>query len=232
MKSLLHPMKYLLLLAVLACVLPAAHAADLSGVWKGSFDFQDQSVATTLKLAVSGATVTGTVEGLPTSPVEIHDGKLDGTTLSFWINNDYEGQAYRLVFQGKVGEEKIDFNFGTDDGSWGTELSVKRDVASPADVTGEWKGSFDLFGADTPITFNLKNAAGVVTGTVINASGKPEQIHDGKLAGDTVTFWLNTEYQGADYTVQYKGKVSAGSIEFDFGVPDGSWSSSVIAKKN
>ncbi len=52
-------------LVMLACLLPAAYAADLSGVWKGSFDFQDRENPTTLHLNVSGAAVTGTVEGLP-----------------------------------------------------------------------------------------------------------------------------------------------------------------------
>jgi len=217
--------------ALLACLLPKAYAADLSGVWKGAFDFNDETIATTLHLSESGATITGTVEGLPTSPTAIHDGKLDGSLLSFWVNTDYQGETYKLIFKGKVGDQKIDFNFGTDDGSWGTAMSVKREATDMADVTGTWKGSFDLFGADTPVTFNLKSDGATVTGAVLNADGKSNEIHDGKIDGTTVTFWVNTEYQGENYVVQYKGKISSDSINFDFGIPDGSWSSTVSAKK-
>ena len=221
----------LLPLAVFVCLLPSAKAADLSGAWKGAFDFQDQQVSATLRFAVSGSMVTGTVEGLPTSPAAIHDGRLNGGVLTFWVNTDYDGETYKLLFTGKVSEAKIDFNFGTDDGSWGTEMSVRRENASAPDVTGTWKGTFDLFGADTPVTFNLKSDGATVTGSVTSADGKGNEIHDGKIDGKTVTFWVNTEYQGEDYVVQYKGTITDEGIEFNFGIPDGSWSSSVKAKK-
>ncbi len=159
--------------------------------------------------------------------------KLDGSMLSFWVNTDYDGTTYKLIFNGKVSDEKIDFAFGTEDGNWGTSMTVKREAAAaaPADVTGVWKGSFDLFGSDTPVTFNLKSDGATVTGTVLNADGKSNEIHDGKIEGGVVTFWVNTEYQGENYVVAYKGKISGASINFDFGIPDGSWSSTVTAKK-
>jgi hypothetical protein len=219
--------------------MPAARAADLSGVWKGTFNFNDHDVATTLNLKVSGAAVTGTVEGLPTSPADIHDGKLDGNTISFWVNTDYQGDTYKLMFKGTAKDEQIDFAFGTEDGSWGTSLSVKRD-ATPAtapapaslDVTGTWKGDWDLMGTTVTSTLVLKSAAGVVTGTISGASGTAAEIHDGKIEGDTITFWINSEYQGQTYTVQYKGKIAAGQINFDFGLADGSWGAAVTMKKS
>jgi hypothetical protein len=247
----------LLMVLALVCAAPAVWAADISGVWKGTFNFNDADVPTTLNLKVAGEDVTGTVEGLPTSPVDIHDGKVVGDLISFWVNTDYQGETYKLIFKGQIKGEQIDFSFGTDDGSWGTSLSVKRGgdapaatpaagsvttpVATPAtaatpapalDVTGTWKGSYDLMGTDTAISFDLKSSGGVVTGTVTGASGKATEIHDGKIEGDTVSFWITTEYQGQEYTIQYKGKIAAGQIEFSFGLADGSWGSSVTAKKS
>src|SRR5664280_1425057 len=128
-------------------VLPTAHAADLTGTWKGAFDFQGTSVPLTFHLTVAGGGVTGTVEGLPTTPVEIHEGKVDGDTVTFWVNSDYQGTTYKLVYDGKVdgdtvtfsvttdyqgspvklvykgkiSADEIKFAFGTEDGSWGTE---------------------------------------------------------------------------------------------------------------
>ena len=61
----------------------------------------------TIHLTSSAGVVTGTVEGLPTTPAEIHEGKLDGDTVSFWLNTDYQGQTYKLTLQGQ--------NFGRSD---------------------------------------------------------------------------------------------------------------------
>ena len=244
-----------LMFAALLCSIPAARAADLSGVWKGTFNFNDHDVPTTLNLKVSGADVTGTVEGLPSSPADIHDGKVAGDLISFWVNSDYQGDTYKLVFRGQVKDGQIDFAFGTEDGSWGTSLSVKRDAgpgsvpagSAPAssgpapatapapaslDVTGTWKGDWDLMGTTVSSTLMLKSAGGVVTGTLTGSSGTGAEIHDGKIEGDTITFWINTEYQGQAYVLQYKGKITAGQISFEFGLADGSWSNAMTVKKS
>ncbi len=52
------------LVAFLA-VLPNAKAADLSGTWKGSFEFEGNPVPLTFHLTAADNVVTGTVEGLP-----------------------------------------------------------------------------------------------------------------------------------------------------------------------
>ena len=234
------------MIAVLLCAAPAVWAADLTGVWKGTFNFNDADVPTTVNLKVSGSDVTGTVEGLPTSPVDIHDGKVAGDLISFWVNTDYQGETYKLIFKGAIKSDpdkgdQIDFAFGTEDGSWGTSMSVKRGgpMVSPAaaptpamDVTGTWKGDWDLMGTAVTSTLMLKSEGGVVTGTVTGAAEKASEIHDGKIEGDTITFWINSEYQGQTYTVQYKGKITAGQISFEFGLADGSWGSAMTAKKS
>ena len=233
MKSLVR----LLSFAVLFSILPAAKAADVSGTWKGAFDFQGSSITLTLHLTVAGTTVTGTVEGLPTTPAEIHDGTLAGDTVTFSVDSDYEGQTYKLLYKGKIASDTISFDFGTADGSWSSPLTVtKSQSAEPpapaaADVTGDWKGTFDFQGTNVPVTFHLKSAAGVVTGTIEGVGSAPAEVHEGKLDGDTVNFWINTDYEGQTYTVVYKGKIAGDQIDFDFGTADQSWSSSVTAKK-
>jgi len=110
------------------CLFLAALAwpASLSGDWKGAFDFDGNSVPVVLHLTVKDAGVTGTMDGLPTSPTGIKEGKLDGDTLTFWVATDYEGTTYKLVFKGKVTDDEIHFQFGTEDGSFGADLVVKR----------------------------------------------------------------------------------------------------------
>jgi hypothetical protein len=234
-------MKVILRLAAvvtLISVVQVVRAADVTGTWKGAFDFQGDSVSLTLNLKSDGKTVTGTVVGLPTTPADIHDGMLAGDTLTFWVNSDYQGQTYKLLYKGKVGADQIVFDFGTEDGSWSSPLTVKKggdDTAkaapAAADVDGNWKGSFDFDGNEVPVTFHLKKSADAVTGTIDGLGPAPVDLHEGKVEGDTLTFWVNTDYQGQTYMLMYKGKVSADRIDFTFGTVDGSWGSAVTAKK-
>lgn len=101
-------------------------AVDVTGAWKGAFDFEGNSVPLTFNLKHSGGALTGTVEGLPTSPAEIHEGKVDGDTVTFWLTTDYQGETYKLVYRGKVSGDQIRFTLGTEDGSWSAELTAKR----------------------------------------------------------------------------------------------------------
>ncbi|MGA2195908.1 MAG: hypothetical protein ABSH40_11610 [Bryobacteraceae bacterium] len=111
------------LFAVLSALLLAA---DVAGTWKGAFDFNGTNVPLTITLKTSGEAVTGTVEGLPTPVAEIHDGKLQGDTITFWVTTDYDGSTYKLLYKGKVSGDQIQFTFGTEDDSWSTQLTVKR----------------------------------------------------------------------------------------------------------
>jgi uncharacterized membrane protein len=219
-------------------MLPAAHAADVSGAWKGAFDFQGSNIPLTFHFTIVNGAVTGTVEGLPTTPAEIHDGKVDGGTVTFWVNTDYQGQTYKLVFKGTVSAagDQIAFTFGTEDGSWGAQMTVAKSTETPsapaaADITGTWKGSFDFQGTSIPLTFHLTSSNRVVTGTVEGLPTTPAEIREGKLDGDTMTFWVNTDYQGQTYKLVYKGKLSAGTIAFTFGTDDGSWGTQMTATK-
>src|SRR3954453_17586064 len=102
-----------------------ASAADLTGKWQGSFSFNDQAVPLTFEL--KGATeITGTVTGLPSGVAQIKEGKLDGEKLTFWVMTEYQGNPIKLVYRGKVSGGEISFEFGTEDGSWGTTLVVKK----------------------------------------------------------------------------------------------------------
>ncbi len=236
-------MKILISLAVFAEILaiaPCVHGANLTGTWKGAFDYQGESVPLTFHLTVTGGAVTGTIEGLPTTPTDIHEGKIDGDKVSFWANTDYQGQTYKLVFTGQVSSaaDGISFTLGTDDGSWSSALRARKStepIPAPADVTGTWKGSFDFQGMTAPVTLNLTSAGEAVTGTVAGmvdgAPDKPVEIQEGKLDGDTLTFWLNTQYQGDTYKIVYNGKLVDGKIKFTFGTDDGSWTNEMTVEK-
>ena len=71
-----------------------------------------------------------------------------------------------------------------------------------------------------------------MTGTVEVSGVPPTEVHEGKIEGDIVSFWISADYEGQAYTIVYKGKVTAGQIDFDFGTADQAWSAQVTAKKS
>jgi hypothetical protein len=233
------PLRVVGVIALLAMI-PVARAADATGTWKGKFDFNGGTMPLIFHLTVASGVVTGTVEGMPTTPAEIHDGKADADGITFSANTDYQGQTYKLVFHGKLAPagDEIAFSFGTDDGSWNAQMTVERagdsaqaTVPAAMDVSGTWKSSFDYNGTTVPQIIHLTGENGVVTGTVEGLPTTPAEIHEGKVEGDTVTFWVNTDYQGQTYRLMYKGKVASGQIVFTLGTEDGSWSTQMTAEK-
>jgi hypothetical protein len=102
-----------------------------------------------------------------------------------------------------------------------------------ADATGKWKGSFEVPGGPMlSLTFDLKVADGALTGKVVGLPPKEAglDIKEGKVQGDTVSFWIMSEYQGNPIKLLYTGKVADGQIKFTMGTEDGGWSTEILAK--
>jgi hypothetical protein len=112
----------------------------------------------------------------------------------------------------------------------GLLLFLIAGLASAADLTGTWKGSFNFQEQAVPLTLDLKGAT-AVTGTIAGMPSGTVEIKDGKLEGDTLTFWIMVEYQGMPVKLVYKGKVAGSEIKFAFGTEDGSWGTEFTAKK-
>jgi len=83
-------------------------------------------VPLTFHLKAEAGVLTGTVEGLPSGVTEIKEGKLDGDSISFSVMTEYQGSPVKLVYKGKLAAGEIKFVFGTEDGSWGTEMSAAK----------------------------------------------------------------------------------------------------------
>lgn len=101
-------------------------AADLTGKWTGQFDFNGNSVPITFNLKSDGAALTGTVSGLPTDNAEIKDGKIDGDSVTFWLMTDYQGNAIKLVYNGKISSDQIDITMATEDGGFSVSFPIKK----------------------------------------------------------------------------------------------------------
>jgi hypothetical protein len=98
-------------------------AADISGKWRGS---GEQGPEWVFNFKADGSKVTGTMQGGDGKERPINDGKLEGNTLSFSVDSEWQGQAIKLVMKGKVSGEKIELRVDTEDGAWGTDLVLTR----------------------------------------------------------------------------------------------------------
>ena len=101
-------------------------APDVSGDWKGAFDFNGTSVPLTFHLKVAQTNLSGTIEGLPTTPVDIKDGKIDGSTITFDATTDYQGMPVKLLYKGTVGDDQIKIVMSTEDGNFSVDFVAKR----------------------------------------------------------------------------------------------------------
>src|SRR5690349_12739670 len=77
-----------------------------------------------------------------------------------------------------------------------------------ADLSGKWTGQFDFNGNAVPLTMDMKTSGSTLTGKVNGLPTPDCEIKDGKIDGNSVTFWLTTEYQGNPIKLVYNGKIS------------------------
>ena len=119
--------RYFLALASMAALSTGLlFAGDPAGDWKASVDVNGNDVPLTFHLKVKDASITGAIEGMPTTPADIQNGKLEGDNITFTAVTDYQGNSVKLIYKGKIDGDQIKFSVGTDDGSWGAEFVAKR----------------------------------------------------------------------------------------------------------
>jgi hypothetical protein len=118
-------MKLLLVLTALFAVV--ASAADISGAWKGTADLQGQPLERTFVFKVDGSKLTGETTSPMLGKSTIEDGKIDGDNISFTITADFQGNAMKMTYKGKVSGDtiKLTADLGADVGQ-SIEWTLKR----------------------------------------------------------------------------------------------------------
>jgi hypothetical protein len=91
----------------LVLALPAP-AADASGKWTASFDTQVGVQNYTYTFKVDSAKLTGTAES-QFGKTEITDGTVNGDAISFTENLDFQGNALKITYKGKISGDEIKF---------------------------------------------------------------------------------------------------------------------------
>jgi len=88
-------------LALVAFVPLAAAAADVTGTWKASFETQVGQQNYTFEFTVKGTTLTGRAKS-DNGDVEITEGKVDGNTVTFVENLNFQDMPLKITYKGTM----------------------------------------------------------------------------------------------------------------------------------
>jgi hypothetical protein len=104
-------------------------------------------------------------------------------------------------------------------------------AALGADISGTWKGSADTPNGPIERTFVFKTDGSKLTGETTSQMMGKSEIKDGKVEGDSVTFWITIKFQDNEMKVNYKGKVEGEKINFHVEAQEGGFTVDYVAKK-
>ena len=87
-------------------------------------------------------------------------------------------------------------------------------TAVAADISGKWTAQVPgRDGTPQEQVFTFKVSGGSLTGTVAGARGDQE-ISEGKVSGDDVSFVVVRKMQDTEMKTTYKGKIAGNEIKF------------------
>lgn len=96
-------------LALLACAVAVlAYAADVTGKWTYEMQGRNGPMTGTINLKADGAALTGTVSGRG-GDTEIANGKVDGSTITFSVVREFNGNKMTMKYTGTVAGDEIKF---------------------------------------------------------------------------------------------------------------------------
>ncbi len=84
-------------------------AQNVAGTWTASFDTQIGVQNYTYTFQVEGGKLTGTAKS-QFGETKISEGVVKGDEISFVENLDFQGQALKIVYKGKVSADEIKFS--------------------------------------------------------------------------------------------------------------------------
>ena len=94
-------------------------------------------------------------------------------------------------------------------------------------AAGTWKATIETPQGRQESTFVLKEDGGKVTGTVGGGMLGTQQISDGKLDGDKISFSITTDFG----VISYKGAIKGDDMNLTITVGDGQFTLDVVAHR-
>jgi opacity protein-like surface antigen len=102
--------RFLLGAVIVAALVTAALAADVTGTWTAAFDTQVGAQQYTYTFKVDGNKLTGTAKSqLAGAETPITEGMVNGDDISFVENLNYQGMPLKIVYKGKIAGDEIKF---------------------------------------------------------------------------------------------------------------------------
>jgi hypothetical protein len=92
-------------------------------------------------------------------------------------------------------------------------MAVFSLTALAADPSGTWKASIETPNGAMENTFTFKVEGDKLTGTVTMGQMGEGAISQGKVDGDNVSFAVVREFNGNEFRINYKGKVSGDEMK-------------------
>ena len=96
-------------LVPLCAVASIALAADATGTWTASFETQVGTQTYTYELKVEGAVLTGSAKSNLIGDSVLAEGKVDGNTITFVENGNYQGMPISFNYVGELVGDEIRF---------------------------------------------------------------------------------------------------------------------------
>ena len=84
-------------------------------------------------------------------------------------------------------------------------------AALAADITGNWTGTLQAGDNPVPLTFAFKQDGEKLTGTVTGPGG-PLPLNDGKVTGDKISFYVQTDMNGSPTKFMSEGTIKGEEI--------------------
>ena len=113
------------IVAAIAAFALTAYAADVAGTWKASVETPNGTFESTFSFKTDGAKLTGTVTG-QMGEAPISEGKIDGDKLSFAVTRDFNGQTFKITYDGIVSGSEIKFTVHFPGRDEGFEMTAKK----------------------------------------------------------------------------------------------------------
>jgi hypothetical protein len=203
----------------------ARTTVDPTGTWRWEYDLDGTHYKDLVRLKLGAnikdskdKEVKGVYESSAGRKIEISNGKISGSKLSFDFNINYQGMDVKLAFDGTITKDELNGDVSASTGSegrdfpWAATRSVQAD-----DVVGKWKMRIDAGGTilEPIVTITKEGDSLKVTYTSATDSGQEIKIDakNVKIEKNQLCFGIETEFQGSSLKADYRGRPYGDKID-------------------
>lgn len=210
---------------------PNKPATNPSGTWRWEYEFEGQQYKDQVRLQIKPGNnsakereVEGKYESTSGRKLEIQNGKVVGSTVSFEMSINYKGMDVQLHFEGNIkndtltGNVKATSNEGSRDLPWTATRSVQND-----DVLGTWKLRIDANGQILEPTLLVSKEGEGLKARYTSPGNVLLELDAMKVKIDKneLCFSIETDFQGtkikADFMGRPYGDTLRGTIDYVLG---------------